>query len=96
MIQASQELEKIVSKLPRRTLRARLRSRRDDSLLNFLKDVQHFFRTVFYVFLCLPPIPTPPPSVPAETERNPNSVIQRLKKLAIFAKARRLSTADVS
>ena len=60
MEQAMSELEQVISKLPRRKLRARLRERKDDAVLNVLKDVYHIFRTSFYVLLRLPPIPTSP------------------------------------
>ena len=63
MEDATKELNRIISLLTQSTLRARLRSRRDDNVINFLKDAQHFFRTTFYLLLFIPAIPTPPPAL---------------------------------
>ena len=56
MEDATRELNRIISQLPKRTLRARLRARKDDGVINFLKDVQHVFRAAFYIALFLPPL----------------------------------------
>ncbi len=53
-------LDALISKLSWWKLRARLRDRRDDAVLAFLKDVVHTFRTTFYILLRLPAIPSLP------------------------------------
>ncbi len=59
MDSALRDLECIVSRLPWWKLRERLRRREDDHVMNFLKDVQHFFRSTRDFLLFLPPIPVP-------------------------------------
>ena len=59
MEQAMRDLERIVSQLPWWKLRARLRRRKDDWSLDLVKDVQHIFRTAFYLVLFLPAVPIP-------------------------------------
>ncbi len=56
---ALRDLDRIVLRLPWWKLRERLRRREDDHVMNFLKDVQHFFRSTTYILLFLPPIPMP-------------------------------------
>ncbi|KAI0744029.1 hypothetical protein C8Q80DRAFT_1107223 [Daedaleopsis nitida] len=67
MEDAVHELDNVLSKLPWWKLRARLRRRRDDGVINFLKDVQHIFRTAFYILMFRPAVPIPS-STPKESD----------------------------
>ena len=50
----------ILPKLSRWQLRARLVDRKDDDLVNALKDVHFLYcRMIPYILLLLPPMPTP-------------------------------------
>ena len=80
MEDAAKELNRIISLLTHSTLRARLRSRRDDNVINFLKDVQHFFRTAFYLLLFIPAIPTPPPAL-ENADRKGSAILRPFRAL---------------
>lgn len=92
MEEATKELNKIISQLPWWTLRARLRSRKDGGVVNFLKDVQHIFRTASYLLLFLPPIPNPQTMV-ISSERKGTSFTRTFKALVGSAGIRRKNTA---
>ena len=91
MEDATRELNRIISQLPKRTLRARLRARKDDGVINFLKDVQHVFRAAFYIALFLPPLPTPR-SVSPKPESEGNFVLRTFRSLSRLVKVRRKNT----
>ncbi len=57
---AMNALQENISRLSWFKLRARLRRRKDDAVINFFKDVWHAFRTIFYLIIFLPAIPVPP------------------------------------
>ena len=92
MEEATKELNKIISQLPTWTLRARLRARKDDGVINFLKDVQHMFRTAFYIALFLPPLPTRP-VVTTKPERTGNFFSRTFHSLTSLTRVRRQNIA---
>ena len=92
MEEATKELNRIISQLPTWTLRARLRARKDDDVLNFLKDVQHMFRAAFYISLFLPPLPTPPAVTP-KPERRRNFLSRTFRLLTSLTRVRRKNIA---
>ncbi|RDX54859.1 hypothetical protein OH76DRAFT_1478375 [Lentinus brumalis] len=63
MDEAVRMLDAVISKLPWWKLRARLRRRKDDVVLHFLKDVGHTFRTASYLLLRIPAVPVGPDTV---------------------------------
>ena len=69
MDEAVRELDKMVSKLPAWRLRSRLRRRKDHGVIQFLKDIQHVYRTAGYILLRRPAIPVPPPPTEFDGKR---------------------------